>query len=964
MEHNSSSIIDSILSNDIFRHTDTSPLTARYNTAAALRSGNTPPISNTPVPQVGPDISSITPDGLLINRPGSYRFTQNLEWNPAGMGAAITIQSEGVILDMGNYTLTINTPQPVNSNQYYGISIENSLGICLQNGCITGASYYGVKANKVTALEIKQVQVSTMRYTETTTANLTPCGIFIDQCNEFLVEGCTVQDISVTAPSCAGIQVLESTNGAVLQCTMSGFLNNDGGVQGYSYLMSSAILTQNCIAENFQSHYMGLTKTTGHTVIGYVPIFCNELSFTDCSASGMTGCCDDCHGMSVFLDTNVAVTNFYATAITDGVAAVNTGAKATGLEVYGINVSISNCRAENILAIRPQDLQSTGFSAWGMNISFTNCTATNVQVLDANRQPDTAYGYGTGFGWAPDPRPEFKAIGAFLVTYNHCTATDCQLGFDTWCHIDSIWENIATPGCPVPILAQPYGATRVYRMDNCSESPSSMPECVTVSNMAMGNLYPGMELKNQPNSISFPPQNVGSSWNVPRVSLPNLFAIQSLFQTEWWYYVGTVYSDAGVPFSVQVQLLRATITPSLSVSAAFTGIGCNRQGQSQYMFGQCYGLGASENGPGASLGNALVIPPVSDNNFTATFSPLIAVTGQSSDPLQDFQLTSNSQFSFSYTGNSILGCMGSTYALNGNGSGYSTTAGEVATTPMNYAFSFEVMDQRGTVMEGVSGYVGPDMFSKNSNPDAPPSYECAQPLLQVAGGTISLGDSTHTIKTGSLWMDRQMVAAAGNSYSDSPVGTPNNAADFKRLLATGSVGAKPLYRGDWMAVTLNNGISMALAEFWQPSNPQWITGTRVNLPPENGFGNLYFKIDNYSTPISNGGMHLKPRLSLTSTEDWDFDINILEPENSADSPHWQSPITQHTYASAWEIEFSPNVQQYNVPAKLYVFALCENSENVLPMQMNAYFEGAALAYADKERTQLVGHVFVEQMGFN
>jgi hypothetical protein len=29
-----------------------------------------------------------------------------------------------------------------------------------------------------------------------------------------------------------------------------------------------------------------------------------------------------------------------------------------------------------------------------------------------------------------------------------------------------------------------------------------------------------------------------------------------------------------------------------------------------------------------------------------------------------------------------------------------------------------------------------------------------------------------------------------------------------------------------------------------------------------------------------------------------------------------------------------------------------------------YFEGAALVYADKDKKQFLGHVFVEQMGFN
>jgi hypothetical protein len=964
MELKADAIIDSILSHNIFQDTDTKRLAAQYNNISALRKGNEMPFIITPLVQTGPNITAIPPQGLLINSPGEYQFTRDLEWNPANAGAAITIQSDGVVLDMGNFTLTVQAPPPVNSNQYVGISIENGAGIAVQNGCISGAGYYGIKATSVLGLALKQVQVSHMRYIVTNVPDLTPCGFFIDTCNEFIVESCQVQDISVTAPSCAGIQVLESTNGELLQCTMSGFLNNDGGVQGFSYIGSSQVLTQGCMAKNFQSHYMGLTKTTGHTVIGYVPIFCNDLMFKDCSAMSMTGCCDDCHGLSVFLDANVAVENFYAVDIIDGVAPVNTGAKATGLEVYGINVSVSNCTVENILAIRPQDRQSAGFSAWGAGISFSNCKATNVQVLDANRLPDITYGYGCGYGWAPDAR--FKTIGALLVNYDACAAIDCQVGFDSWSHIDSVWQNITTQNCAIPFLFQPKGATRVFTMDNCSESPSGMPESITITNLAMGNSFPAMQLKNQPESIPFPPVNTGSSWNVPRVSLPNLFAIQSGFQTEWWYYVGTAYTDSGMAFSIQVQILRATITAGMSVSANLAGIGWNTTGLSQYIFGQAYGLGASEYGPVTALGNALVVPPVSDANFTAAFSPLIAVTGQSNDFLQDFKQAGNSRYNFMYTGNSILGGMGSTYSLVGSGLGYLTSADNAATTPVDYSFSFVLVDQRGTVMEGVSGYVGPDMFPKDSNPGAPSSYECAQPLLQISNGTIVINDTVHKITKGNLWMDRQMVAAANSGPEGSAMGmaTPANADDLKNMMATQAVASKALYRGDWMGVTLNNGVSMALAEFWQPSNPQWITGTKVGLPPQNGFGNLFFSTSQNATPVSNGGRQLKPRLSLTDDEPWDFDINILEPGEGNNSPHWHSPLTGQRYATAWELEFAPHMQQYGVPEKLYVYALCENCENVMPMKLNAYFEGTAMAYTDKEQTNMVGHVFVEQMGFN
>jgi hypothetical protein len=203
----------------------------------------------------------------------------------------------------------------------------------------------------------------------------------------------------------------------------------------------------------------------------------------------MEGCCDDCHGMSVFLDTLVEVNNFSATNVMDGVTPKKTGAKATGLEVYGVGITLNNCTAENITAIVPQDLQGAGFSAWGTAITFNNCTATNVKVTDASGTPSIQYGYGTGFGWAPDPRQEFNSKPASLVQYNGCVSRNCQLGFDTWFHIDSVWKNVSASDCPIFILIQPLGTTRTLSMDKCSESPDGKYQEVTLHNIAKNITY-------------------------------------------------------------------------------------------------------------------------------------------------------------------------------------------------------------------------------------------------------------------------------------------------------------------------------------------------------------------------------------------------------------------------------------------------------------------------------------------
>jgi hypothetical protein len=180
------------------------------------------------------------------------------------------------------------------------------------------------------------------------------------------------------------------------------------------------------------------------------------------------------------------VSNFTATDVNDGVTPSNTGAKATGLEVYGVFVEIENCNVSGISANNPQDLQAAGFSAWGLQISFTGCTATHVTVN--NSQRNTNPGSGLGFGWAPDPRSYFCKVPAIAATYVNCSAANCDVGFDTWNHVNSTWRNVKWTKCPVGIQVQP-GATRTITGNKCSECVP--PIKVTIVNQARGNTYPG-----------------------------------------------------------------------------------------------------------------------------------------------------------------------------------------------------------------------------------------------------------------------------------------------------------------------------------------------------------------------------------------------------------------------------------------------------------------------------------------
>lgn len=187
--------------------------------------------------------------------------------------------------------------------------------------------------------------------------------------------------------------------------------------------------------------------------------------------------------MSVFLDGQVMVKRFRADNVTDGVSLSNSGAKATGLEVYGVGVTVIDSVVSNIRAINPQDKQSTGFSAWGLGITFARCSADHVSVQD-----DVGAGSrGSGFAWAPDPRKYFCYIGAYDVSYVDCIADHCDVGFDTWDHVNSMWLRPVYTNCTTGILVEP-GAKRTLSCDPCSECDPAIS--VTLTNIESGNTYP------------------------------------------------------------------------------------------------------------------------------------------------------------------------------------------------------------------------------------------------------------------------------------------------------------------------------------------------------------------------------------------------------------------------------------------------------------------------------------------
>lgn len=437
-------------------------------------------------------IKSFDQQTLVLKEPGRYYLTEDLIWNPnhCPNSSAIQILGNGVKLDFNGFTLRVNGAD--STREFTGVAVIGVDDVLIQNGNISGFTYYGIHVQNSSNIYIDNVKVGDMCYynVRDTTGNVTPCGINISSVSKTLsIANCTVSNMDVTAGSCAGIQIYNSMPdvGTIRSNRIYNLRNRDGGVQGFSYVLTANLATTDCHVNNLQSNFQGNTKTKGYSALGFFPMASILLSFDGCSATQITGCCDDAHGMSLFIASDITVNAFKAQQINDGVAPYKQGAKATGLEIYGNKIRITNSVVDGVSAINPGDRQAAGYSVCGSDITFENCIAKNVAVRNTAGEKDRSVGNGYGFAWAPDPRGVFDTLTAKRINYSACQAENCQVGFDTWNHCSSSWEGSVVTACELGFLQESTKATRTFRMDRCSESPDGKEQVVTVTNQAKDN---------------------------------------------------------------------------------------------------------------------------------------------------------------------------------------------------------------------------------------------------------------------------------------------------------------------------------------------------------------------------------------------------------------------------------------------------------------------------------------------
>lgn len=719
------------------------------------------------------EIKTLPPEGIIIDKSGRYTFSPGsdslpgsapkLTWSPTSKtaAAAINIIADDVILDMGDNTLFADIQD--SSRPFVGIYVLGAKNVTIRNGTLANMALYGIQAKLVEQFTISNINVTGQEYHNTKIRNASPAAIQIRLAKQVEIQNCHFQYLYTSADSASAVQLFRTIGATLRHCSASHIYNYAGAVEAFFYLESTHITTEHCSAHTLQSHFGGNIRTGGHTVLGFLPTLCYNLEFAHCTAENITGSCDDCHGMSVFLNIDVKVTDFYANNVTDGVTQFNTGAKATGLEVYGVNVQLKDCTVENIKAINPQDKLSTGFSVWGVNIELSNCTAKNISVSNNLDNKELLMGTGTGFGWAPDPR--LYHTGAINVIYKDCCAVNCQVGFDTWNHIKSEWINPSSQNCAIHILVEPGGKRTLYG-DPCTEC--NPPVAITLHNQADNNVFPGSMPDTPPIRYAYPTGNINA------LSLPYALSRLNDVNAQWWFYVGLVQDDQNQDHSFELTfiepggVLGETGLTAVDFDFTFTS-------QGEYFHATSTYGGNSLDSIIQSIKNVVGFSQVTSQNDD--FS--IRVNSLSGTMVKVAYDPNNSQSGATmFTGQP--GQPGGAYTLEGQGTTWLWRyhdADKERAAPYQYSLKLQLLDERGLVPEGLGSYVGVDPIhpgtkKKNS------SVEYAQPRLRVVGWAITLTRfPENTIKSwiedlegfaeryifqgktnsGQIWLDRQAL---------------------------------------------------------------------------------------------------------------------------------------------------------------------------------------------------------------
>ena len=395
-------------------------------------------------------------------------------------------------------------------------------------------------------------------------------------------------------------------------------------------------------------------------------------------------------------------------------------------------------------------------------------------------------------------------------------------------------------------------------------------------------------------------------------SLPGAMGPQWSFPVEWWFYAGWAQSaphkdnQPGPKLTLFLQLTRYAIDGKSRAEGTkahiMYGFGTTSEkntSESRFFANYSFAMGFhSKKSPGHQLG-LIIPPPTQDKWYCEGRTTTMQMTNQLTD--------------------GILGLAKASYKL------------EMVDTSQDVKAVFNLFDPFGAIIE-VSSKITP-------------TYEFALPSLNIMNGSyIILNDVKYNLVDGNLWLDRQTCTYA-------PLLGSKLSYNKLSLLHHHPVAGQQLYVGQWLAIVMNNKTVYEILIFWPQKEDQWIVGDKLNppYPPIKVFSVKYPYRSEWMDWIG------IPAIQGVSVLDQDqFDLNIFNPSNPSDSPHWTSPVSNQTYGTKWQMELD---------GKQYVMTILVPESEVTGGTEYFYEGAAAISDANDPSGQPVGYAVVEQMGY-
>jgi hypothetical protein len=377
--------------------------------SALLAQGSlTPPGAPAPTMKTLAQVEPRTPIAaapFTISQPGSYYLTTNLT---VGSGTAITISSDGVMLDLNGFTIRSTAASAVG----YGIMINiNRRNISIANGVIesgvtnngsgvyTGSGFgYGISYSSGTPVNVlvSRVMVVGCQYS----------GIYLSSGNSTVVESCTVRTAGSYGISASTIKqsvAIDCGDGAIIGKEVSdcrGEANDGTGV--------SATTALNCYGNSY-GNGNGISATTALNCYG------NSGSGIGISATTAQNCCGNSDGSGIGISATIAQ-NCYGNSYGNGTGV----SAATALNCYGISYGngrgVSATTAQNCYGYSNDGYgvyaSRTAAGCYGSSANGTGLYAQNAATCTGDRSGGRAISATIANGC-------YAAAGTNLITFKY-----------------------------------------------------------------------------------------------------------------------------------------------------------------------------------------------------------------------------------------------------------------------------------------------------------------------------------------------------------------------------------------------------------------------------------------------------------------------------------------------------------------------------------------------------------------